>query len=278
MTKIGHIPKGLNRVDNPDHPFTFDGPDTLLYNSNGLLAVFIIRQNEYRNTRKLFARVTNTLIAYPAYTKMILLLDSKRCVPNYITQFGEAYFNKFIERNEISKLNNLLSEKKAEHDLKKIKYIQQRIFSFQSTVQKDNVKYIEEKKIFRKNFFNKDLTLQDKAKYYDRIRQREVIARANIFNYQNQYYAQKKLSKNISDLRELKPYFEFVINLEFDVDNGVPYYKHLSEKVLNINDIPKIKFDPFKPIRVASLFGWHLVNSNDFEDLKNRISKYKNAN
>lgn len=70
-------------------------------------------------------------------------------------------------------------------------------------------------------------------------------------------------------------FFEFVINSEFNVDNGVPYYNYISRKALNVNDVPKIKFDPLKPTRIASLFGWHLVNSNDFEHIQSRISKYR---
>src|SRR5687767_1834687 len=97
MTEITNIPKGLIKVDNPDHPFTFDGPDTLLSDSNGLLAIFTIRQNEQTNATKLFSRLTNALIAYPASTQMLLLIDQKISVSNSITQFGKFYFNEFIE-------------------------------------------------------------------------------------------------------------------------------------------------------------------------------------
>jgi hypothetical protein len=74
---------------------------------------------------------------------------------------------------------------------------------------------------------------------------------------------------------ELKPFYEFAINSEFTVDNGVPHFNHISRKVLNVNNMPLTKYDPLKPTRVASLFGWHLVNSNDFNQIENRILKYK---
>lgn len=275
MTDFTNIPKGLIKVDNPDHPFTFDGPDTLLSDSTGLLAIFIIRENEQNSPTKLFSRLTNSLIAYPASTQMLLLIDKHTNVPSSITQFGQFYFNEFIESKDIRKSKALIKDKKSEHKLKEIKNVQKKIFNIQSQVQRDNLEYIKKKKEFKSKISIQDTHLKNKAKYFDRITQKETTTRANIFEYQNQYYGQKKLSSKISDLQELQPYYEFVINSEFMVDNGVPYFKHLSRKALNVNDIPKIKFDPFKPTRVASLFGWHLVNSNDFTELERRISRYK---
>ena len=275
MTDFSNIPKGLIKVDNPDHPFTFDGPDNLLSDSNGLLAIFTIRENEHTNATKLFSRLTNSLIAYPASTQMLLLLDKSIGVPNSIAQFGKFYFNEFIEIKDIRKSKALIRDKKPEYKLKEIKNVQKKIFNIQSQVQRDNIEYIKKKKEFKTKISNQDALLKNKAKYFDRITQKEITTRANIFEYKNQLSGQKPLSNKISDLQDLQPFYEFVINSEFMVDNGVPYFKHLSRKALNVDSIPKIKFDPFKPTRVASLFGWHLVNSNDFTELEGRISKYK---
>jgi hypothetical protein len=81
------------------------------------------------------------------------------------------------------------------------------------------------------------------------------------------------LSKGNSDIRELQPYYEFVINSEFNVDNGVPYYTSLNKKVLNLNEIPKIQYDPLKPLRIASLFGWLISNSNNLQEIESRFHK-----
>jgi hypothetical protein len=83
----------------------------------------------------------------------------------------------------------------------------------------------------------------------------------------------KMLSKGNSDIRELQPYYEFVINSEFNVDNGVPYYTSLNKKVLNLNEIPKIQYDPLKPLRIASLFGWLISNSNNLQEIESRFHK-----
>lgn len=274
MTNIINIPKGILRVDTPDHPFTFDGPDMLLSDSNGLLAIFHIRENEQKNTNKLFSRLTNSLIAYPAHTKMILLLDKQKEIPTSINQIAKYYFNELIELKDLKKSKSLIRDKKAVLKINEIKYIQKKLFTIQSQIQNDNLNYIK-KSEFKEKELREIPFLKEKAKYFDKINQREISARANIFEFENQIFGIKKLSNNTSDLVELKPFYEFVINSEFSVDNGVPYFNHLSRKVLNINDIPSLRFDPLKPTRIASLFGWHLINSNDFEQIEKRISKYK---
>ncbi len=274
MTTINDIPKGIIKVDNPDHPFTFDGPDMLLSDTNGLLGIFRIRDNEQSNTGKLFSRLTISLIAYPAHTKMLLLVDKQKTVPKSINQFWKFYFNELIELKDIRKSKALIRDKKTTTKIQEIKNVQKKIFTIQSQVQKDNLEYIKKTEFKEKNLKNLPL-LKSKAKYFDRINQKEVTARANIFEYQNQVFGIKRLSNNVSDVVELQPFYEFAINAEFNVDNGVPYFNYISRKALNLNNIPSLRYDPLKPTRVASLFGWHLVNSNDFHQIENRISKYK---
>jgi len=274
MTEFENIPKGLIKVDNPDHPFAYDGPDTLLSDQKGLLAIFSIRDNEQKNPNKLFTRLTNALIAYPAHTKMLLLIDHKKDISNAVSQMGKYYFNELIEIKDIRKAKSIIRDKKDDAKIKEIKNVQKKIFTIQSQVQRDNLDYIK-RTDFKDEILRELPNLKEKAKYYDRLNQKETSVRVNIFEYDKQFIGIKKLNKNISDLIELQPFFEFVINSEFNVDNGVPYYNYISRKALNVNDIPKIKFDPLKPTRIASLFGWHLVNSNDFEQIQSRISKYK---
>jgi len=214
------------------------------------------------------------MIAYPAHTRMLLLIDKTNEIPNSINQIGKYYFSEFIEPKDIRKSKALMKDKKSEYKIKEIKNTQKKIFTIQSQVQNDNLGYIKKTDFKEKNIT--DFTfLKNKAKYFNKINQKEVAVRANIYEFQNQFFGIKKLTNRASDLLELQPFYEFVINSEFMVDNGVPYFKIISRKVLNVNDFPTIKYDPLKPTRIASLFGWHLINSNDFNQIQNRISKYK---
>ncbi len=277
MIELKNIPKGLIKVDKPDHPFAYDGPDTLLSDKNGLLAIFYIRENERKNASKLLSRLTNAIIAYPPHTKMLLLYDHKSIVPDRLSEFGKYYFSDFIEIKDLRKSKALIRDKKNENVIKEIQNIQKKIFTIQSQVQTDNLSYIKKTKFLKKDIQRIPFLIEkaQKAKYFDKISQKEKTVRANIFEHNNQYFGNKKLTSSASDLIELQPYFEFVINSEFAVDNGVPYYQYISRKALNLNEVPVIKFDPLKPTRIASLFGWHIVNASDFEEIENRIIKYR---
>ena len=271
MTDVKDTPKGFIKVVSPDHPFTFDGPDILLSDTAGLIAVFKIRPNEEKNQIKLISRLTNSLIAYPAETQMLLLLDSK--TEDSYSRFEKSFFSKLIEEKDLRKSRAILRDKKPSFILKEIKQIQRRLFNTQSQIQRDNVDYIRKTKFERKEI-TEIKELKNKATYYDKYSQKEVVVKANIYEYENSFYGSKKLSNSSSDIVELRPYYEFSINKEFSVDNGVPYFKHISRKALNLNEVPRIRFDPIKPIRVASLFGWYLANANQLSELENRIPKY----
>lgn len=268
-------PNGFMKVDKPEHPFTYDGPDVLLSDKSGLLALFEIRRNEHRNPSSFFARVTNSIIAYPSYTQMLVLVDKDTKVPNAINQYSKLYLKDFLTVEDLKKAKLLLREKKQERITKEIKGLQRKIFDFQSVNQSDNIKYFAEKVRFSDRSMNINQRILKKSTYYNRLSQRNIVVRANIFNYKNLIYGQKKFFKGGANLDELKPFFEFAINTEFDVDNGVPYFSKLSNKVLNLNLIPLSKVDPLKPTRIASLFGWHIVNTPRLNDIEARIAELK---
>lgn len=261
--------KHLIKVDSPDHPFTFDGPDELLSNTTGLLAIFKVRPDEANNPTRLFSRISNSLIAYPAYTKMVLLLNHKQAISNIITQYGSVYVSELIESKDLKKASSLLQDKKTEYQIKDFKKIQQRIFSSQSIIQMDNLKYFNENTI-RKKEIQKSLEKLPKAKYSNPFSNTSIQSRANIFKLNQQVYGFKKLDNKKSDLIDLRPYFEFSIYSDFKVDNGIPHFFRMSQKVLNVDSFPSIKIDPLKPLRIASLFGWHFVNATETSELEQR--------
>lgn len=270
MIELKKLPKGIIKVDNPDHPFTYDGPDTLLSDKKGLVALFKVRDNEQKNTNKLFTRLTNSLIAYPAYTKMILLKDEKE-IPDIIAKCGEMYFSRVIEFNDIKKIKLLINDKKESNKIQEIKYNQKKIYKVQAQVQLDNLKYFREHEFNKKEIFNLP-NLKTKAKFFNIFTQKYISSKANIFESERHIIGLKRLIGGRNDLTELQPFFEFVINSEFKVDSAIPYFNTSNErKVLNLNQIPRLKFDPLKPTRIASLFGWYITNSNDFQQIKDRI-------
>ncbi|MGN6293917.1 MAG: hypothetical protein ACTHMV_14320 [Chitinophagaceae bacterium] len=263
------LPNGFSHVDNPDHPFTFDGPDALVYDRKGLLAIFEIRDNERVSGNKIFARLVNTLIAYPPRAKMILIYSEN--ISPELSDKADYLFDRIIEKKELKKARSLIKDDKPQGHIREIKHTQSRIFSLQSQTQLDNIRYIRKREKFSTPIPDKLLPTNQKAKYLDRIYGKEYTVRANIFESDNQFYGQKRLQGGSSDLEGLQAFFEFAVNAELLIDRAVPYYRHLSKKVLNLDKIPRIKLDPLKPIRIASLFGWRLTNSSNFPEMKERI-------
>jgi hypothetical protein len=114
---------------------------------------------------------------------MLLLVDKQNNIPNSINQFWKFYFSELIEIKDLRKSKALIKDKKTEAKIQEIKNIQKKIFSTQSQVQRDNLDYIKKSEFKQKEL--KDLPfLKDKAKYFDKLNQKEVIVRAKIFEFQ----------------------------------------------------------------------------------------------
>lgn len=270
MNNKFQLPKGIIRVDNPDHPFTYDGPDILLSDKTGLIAIFRLRDNEQSSPSKMLSRLSNSLIAYPAETQMVLLWDNFN-QHDISLKFDKFYFHRMIELKDLRLSKSMLREKKTSSTVKTIKDLQRRIFNSQAQIQMNNLNYIKKTDFGKVDFKNfKELK---RVRYLDRLMQKEIYTRANIYEYEDFIIGSKKLSKSTSDIVELRPYFEFALSTDISIDNGVPYFNQVKEKTLNLNNVPIIKFDPIKPIRIASLFGWYISSSNNVFDLINRLPK-----
>lgn len=135
----------------------------------------------------------------------------------------------------------------------------------------DNIKYIQSHDF--KEIGGTQTKNLEKAKFFDHYLHREVAARSKIFEYKNLVIGEKMLSKGGSDMRSLLSFFRFSVKKDFVIDNVVPYLSNerVSRKILNINDIPSSRYDPMKPLRLASLFGWYFVNSQQLEEIEERL-------
>ncbi|MBK7868345.1 MAG: hypothetical protein IPJ75_15925 [Ignavibacteriales bacterium] len=128
IKELNNIPEGVSKVDKPDHPFAFDGPDMLLYNSNGLLAIFYLRPKEIQSPSKVIVRLTNALMVYPPYTRMIFLYDQSKELQESNGIKFEYYFDEVIEPSDIKKkslyyvIGKMISKLKELREYKK-KYL-----------------------------------------------------------------------------------------------------------------------------------------------------------
>jgi hypothetical protein len=259
----------LIKVELPDHPYTFDGPDQLISDRGSLIGVFRLRDGETDQPKKLLSRISNSLIVYPAYTKMVLLLNPKQNVSNAITLFAKDYVSEVIEKKDLNNPNSLLRDKKDESKLKELKDVQRRIFSSQARIQTNNINYFSENPI-KKSRIERLTVSMKKARYVNPVSRESTITKANIYEYDQQVYGFKKLNNRRSDILDLRPYYEFSIFSDFKIDSGVPHFYKISHKLLNVDSMPSAKLDPLKPMRIASLFGWYFVNASSEEEIQHR--------
>ncbi|WP_029279469.1 hypothetical protein [Pedobacter borealis] len=266
------IPREYVRVDNPEHPFTLVGPEMLLSDKKNLIALFEPSAEELKSKTKLMTRLIGARIAYPAITNMVLLLDPKNTI-GFKQEVASDYFDHIIEHRELRNLEQLFKVKKNLNILAEHKDEQRNIFDFQAKKQMLNLKYLENNdfKYKKVKLFSQNV---EKPSFHNYITGQDEIPRSNIFEYnQEAIIGIKNLQKSKSDLVELMPFFEFTLRSQFKVDRGIPYYGNQQNKILNINERPSNRFDPLKPVRMISLYGWQLSNFDSEEELKETVKR-----
>jgi hypothetical protein len=262
------ISKDFFKVDNPDHPFTFSGPDVLLSDREGLVALFIPTGDELISSNKLLLRLMNSKIAYPANTVMTLILEHSKEF-KFNKRMEDDFFDLVIEPSDLKRLKAILKETKTTHKLKEVMHTQKQMFDEQASVHSNNLKYTEQADFKREKV--SPFTNKEKISYYNYLEEKTEKVRSNIFYYEEAIVGFKNLSSK-PDIIELTPYYEFVLRSELYMQNGVPFFKkNKDKKCLSLNELPKSKFDPLKPMRLASLFGWLIGNINNRQDLTNRL-------
>lgn len=262
------LPRTLLSVKDPDHPFTFIGPDYLLSSYKGLLAIFIISENDRLNISKLLMRLINSRIAYPPYTKMILLRSNEIINDKYIDKEKE-YFDFVVDLKQLKKPSTIIKEQVNQGFIKEIQHMQKRIFNLQSQIQTNNLRYLKRIEFKKAKIIPFQDNLQ-RVKYYNNLNKREESVHANIFLIENDIVGFKNLSKSQSDLKELSPFYEYVMKSEIQLFKGIPSFNSITRKYLSLNEIPTGRFDPLKAIRIASLFGWLIGNLTNYDELLGR--------
>jgi len=260
------------RVDNPEHPFTLTGPDVLLSDKKNLIGIFEPSLEELKSKTKLMTRLIGARIAYPAITKMVLLLNPKDTI-GFKQEVASDYFDYIIEERDLENLDQLFKVKKNANTLAEHKDQQRYIFDLQAKKQLFNLKYLENNdfKYKKVKLFSKNV---EKPSFHNYITGQDEKPRSNIFEYnQEAIIGVKNLQKSKSDLAELMPFFEFTLRSQFKVDRGIPYYNMQRSKILNINERPTNRFDPLKPIRMISLYGWQLSNFYSEEELQETVKR-----
>jgi len=76
-----------------------------------------------------------------------------------------------------------------------------------------------------------------------------------------------------SRFSRLRPFCESAIQLEYSLDNGIPYPRdgglgEVPVKVLVVDETPTLRFDPEKPLRAAAFTGWVITQGLSSKDIE----------
>jgi len=266
------IDRSYFRVDDPDHPFAYSGPDILLSDAGQLTGLFVPSAEEQNSSNKLLLRLINAKIAYPATAVMTLVLDPSAKL-EYMNQFDRDFFDLVVEPSDLKNLKSILRETKPSQSLKEFRHTQKQLYDRQAKVQINNLNYIA-KVEFSKNKVA-PFAEERKVSYYNYLERRTEKVRSNIYYFEETLVGFKNLTAR-PDLVELAPYYDFVLRSELYMQNKIPFFKgRPMPKCLSLSELPTSKADPSKPMRLASLFGWLIGNINTREELQFRLNTYE---
>ena len=250
-------------ADNPDHPYLLMNPDFLIGKRGNLFAFYEPSQDEISKPDNLLARFALSKIAFPEYTKHLLILNKIFDKDIGFTNNFYNNFDKIFDKTEIKDL---------------VKYLEKR--HFQKNID-HNIKY---KKIIAKRFsiiFTKNITEQKQMRYKTNslvLQPSRHFFKPNINSWANRN-KKLKVTKNlfvfceslITHKKIRNSYYNFTKNVrnmivastlkDYNIDKGEFVGIQSTINFLKINHIPALYYDPLKAFRVLSFSGWNLTNN-----------------
>jgi hypothetical protein len=272
MKKADLIKKLENQVKvvpDPEHPNVLLGPDILAFNEKKLFGIFFIENERQFELEETQIKLAETSLNYPSKQLNYLVLKDNNIDTNIISKL-ELLFDKVIDIEDLFN-KSLYKEDKNTEQIKTLKEAQ---LKFQDETSKSynynfNLINTNVHKNIEKDYVNIKLRLSkyNKATYSDWISKNNYITKCNIFELENKLIGFKKINNKSSDLKDIEPYYRFGIFNEILFDNKYIHFKHIKDKYLDIDKIPKTLPDPLKLVRVLSNAGWKLTLETSIDNL-----------
>jgi hypothetical protein len=277
----------------PDHPYLFTSPDVLIGENGTLIAVFVPRNEEERAPQGLYARLIATRLALPSNTRCVLQL--KRSKANalsnnpIVSQFDETFA--VDSMSELRRYVNL-QRRPSELERNGLSRIRQRHFAKTSILfEESQIRLRAERKIANPRRAVTALPLLEPARrrrddqsethllQASRVQQVELLSSSDIpvkreprqispMRSGDAIYAAAVFGQGRSAIAQIKPFCITALDLDYILDNRVPYQTEDSAKVLNASERPVARFDPQKPVRAAAFAGWLVTQANSPQELQ----------
>jgi len=263
----------------PDLPNLFAGPDLLAGGNGQLIAVFTPRSTEQRHPGRLLARLGLSRLALPGSSRCVLAVDTGDVQRGFTGGSLSSHFHAFVNIERRISLANLQAETEATESRHHIpETIRRRVFARSSFLfalsvgesESTDYREIRERPAPDAEFSTSPVRTQ--ANSLDDLRH-QIQTKHSAFAHlvtvatRNVVVAHSRLSEPVSMRRILEPLTYPIFELNFSMDNGVPYRRADVAGVLHVESLPANRKDPIKELRAAAFAGWAVLVDHKQEDV-----------
>lgn len=273
-------------VGAPDHPELISGPDILVGGRGLSTAIFRISR---RTMSELDARIVGARLALPAVTRFIGMVEPDAFAPDQKT----VSLDDVVRSDDTKAVVRLCRTEPSEYHRRRtaeLRDVQERhdrvsstllrVSEFEATnrdlssgVQALVVRLQKRQGASEIEFANGERKSRSLDQEADSTAKRRSHPR--FVRLQGSIVAALTSRGRQSALANLRPFWLSALETDFTLDNGVPYRRDWSPRVLLVDQWPSFRPDPWKPIRAAAFAGWITTSLSEEEDVNEIVNRAK---
>lgn len=255
-------------VEKPNHPYIINGPDFLADDGEQLFALFIC---EGPLDFEFIYRVIATRLVYPVETKMVLVHPYNEVLSKYQVLFCDKILVKKKGKGFGLDQNPLV--RRTASQFKKLKRLQGGLFKRQSDVYERSLKCLNGITTGSTELIT-DLSVENgfiRKSFRNKIENTERII-DGLYSFRHTMFTQRHITSQKREVLELEKLRLYSIASDFQFDEGWPVNSEVQDRFLNLNRLPNSGFDPFRIVRVLSLYGWNIRTLETSDQLQKEMS------
>jgi hypothetical protein len=264
-------------VRKPQDPYLFAAPDLLVADYGRLAAIFIPKALETKVPEQLLIRLAVARIAFPIHLRCLLLL-SDRTLARGLLEKVQPRFHATVDSTDFPRLESMLRHWTFDHDVPPVTLdVRQRAFDRAELCFAESVKRLAPGGDFfptklRDRLNIGDYDLVDIPRWLEPERASVGLrSTTQVLEGPAALVAAITFNRPSFELRELKPYCEAGVALEYMMENDGDIYPRdfrPKPRLLLVNKRPQWRTDPDKPLRAAAFAGWTLLTAQSRAEIE----------
>lgn len=262
-------------VSNPDHPLVLRSPDLLVGGNGHLIAIFVPTSVERNSLRNLRDRLILNLLALPAHTQFVLVLDRDA---GWMSDEFAQDFSDIVDLDKATTLAHRLVRSSAgngkEEKIRETQRLSRILYSQALDISHDMVRRWRRDRLAHQEVWQDDVVLglvEQGAE--SRLRATHRSASNFVAEFPEIPFWAFTEGK-IDSTALVAPIYQQVDRL-YRLDSGVPHCVEEQLGVLVVHTFPTTKQDPEKPLRAAALAGWSTVRWDQSEQISEVAKKLR---